>query len=39
LEKLLGMAESNCWGRRMIEILALRALALELRIYPEIRLT
>jgi LuxR family maltose regulon positive regulatory protein len=31
LEKLLGMAESNGWGRRMIEILALQALALELK--------
>jgi LuxR family maltose regulon positive regulatory protein len=31
LEKLLEMAESNGWGRRMIEILALQALALELK--------
>jgi LuxR family maltose regulon positive regulatory protein len=29
LDKLLGMAESNGWGRRMIEILVLQALALE----------
>jgi LuxR family maltose regulon positive regulatory protein len=29
LEKLLEMAESNGWGRRMIEILALQALAFE----------
>jgi LuxR family maltose regulon positive regulatory protein len=29
LEKLLGMAESNGWRRRMIEILALQALTLE----------
>jgi LuxR family transcriptional regulator, maltose regulon positive regulatory protein len=31
LEKLLGIAESYGWGRRMIEILALQALALELK--------
>jgi len=31
LDKLLGMAESNGWGRRMIEILVLQALALELK--------
>jgi LuxR family maltose regulon positive regulatory protein len=31
LKNLLGMAESNGWGRRMIEILALQALALDLK--------